>query len=191
MYMNVRASMSERTAPILLLALVVILARPARAQPAKDRSPADTSVTTLVAAWASLGLGGATGSAHGIGAVLAGNLSVGPALLTYRISDFGPFLAAGGGTRDNALLVGARTPGRRLFASAAVGFAVATPYRQECEECGVTKAGPRVGAIAYDVRLHANLTVPGVALSWAGAVGAPRVTYSSVTLALELGWFGD
>lgn len=189
MQMNVRAALSKRTAPILLLALVVIPAPPARAQSAKDRSPADTSGTALVAAWASLGLGGATGSAHGIGAVLAGNLSAGPALLTYRISDFGPFLAAGAGTRDNALLVGGRTPGHRLFASAAVGYAVATPYHQQCDECGTT-SDPKLGAVAYDVRLHANLLVPGVALSWAGAVGAPRVTYSSVTLALELGWFG-
>jgi hypothetical protein len=121
--------------------------------------------------------------------VIRANLSVGSLLFTYRGSDVGPFIGTGAGVRDDAALVGVRTGGRRLFGSAALGYARATPY-QQCDQCGVTREDPGVGVLAYDVTAHANYIIPGIAVSVSGNLGPSRAAYSAITVELELGWFG-
>lgn len=172
-----------------LLAVVALCPATALAQ-----APGDSTGTTghshpRIAGWISLGLGGGQGKSGGFGVVAAGNASIGALLLTYRESDFGPFIAAGDGVRDHAVLVGVRSRWPRLFASAALGYGEASQYHQ-CDQCGVTTVDPAVSVMAYDVRLHANYFVPGLAISWSGVSGPARVRYDGITVALELGWFG-
>jgi hypothetical protein len=114
---------------------------------------------------------------------------VGPLLLAYRGSDVGPLIAAGPGVHGDAALLGVRAGGRRVFGSAALGYARATSYHQ-CDQCGVTRVDPSVGVLAYDVTGHANYIVPGIAASFSGNIGPSRAAYSAITFELELGWFG-
>jgi hypothetical protein len=110
-------------------------------------------------------------------------------LLSYRGSDVGPFMGSGNGVRDEAALLGVRSGGRRLFGSAAIGYARAAHY-YTCDGCGMGIVDTGVGVLAYDVMAHANIIVPGIAVSFSGNIGPSRVAYSAVTFALELGWFG-
>jgi hypothetical protein len=87
------------------------------------------------------------------------------------------------------MLVGVRSSGRRAFAAAALGYAEARPYRR-CECSTGPDPRPQVHGLAYDITLHANAVVPGVAVSFSGIARAPRANYQAVSLALELGWFG-
>jgi hypothetical protein len=180
----------HRLAFVGLLALIVVFPHTARAQSGVDSSTARAPASRRIAIWASLGLGG--GSVHEsdngtIGGVFAAHASVGRLLLTYRTSDMSSFFG-GPGVRDHALLAGVRTGGRRLFGSAAAGYGLATHYFDF--ESGTRTEEPRTGVLAYQLALHGNLLVPGLALSYSGALGSSRVTYSALTLALELGWFG-
>ena len=145
-----------------------------------------------VAVWGSAGIGNGSAppnSTSKLAGITKVSLSVGPVALSFRSSDVGPFIGAGDGVRDNGLLGGVRTGGRRLFGSAAVGFANASHYHQ-CDQCGRTDVDPSVGVMAYDVTVHANLLVFGAAASFSGVVGPTRVRYSAVTVGLEMGWFG-
>lgn len=117
------------------------------------------------------------------------NLSVGPAMLTFRGSDAGPFIGGGQGVRDNGLLGGVRTGWRHLFGSASLGFANANHYVQ-CDGCGKDQVSPPVGVMVYDVTAHANFFVVGAAASFSGVVGPTPVRYSVVTVGFEAGWFG-
>jgi hypothetical protein len=182
--------MSRRS--ILLLALIAAGSHAARAQ-----SPDDTDSSTAsrfpIAVWGSLGLG--QGSVHGgnngmLGVVTRGNVSIGPWLLTYRGSDVGPYFGTGNGVRDDGVLVGLRTGGRRLFGSAALGYVRASSYHQ-CDQCGREQVNPSVGAFAYDVTLHANYVIAGIQASLSGSTGPSGVKYSALTVGLELGWFGQ
>jgi hypothetical protein len=142
----------------------------------------------LVAAWVSAGVGTGGVQVQNGGSSVAGvarvSASVGPWLLTYRASDVGPFMSAGSGVRDAGILAGVRTSGHRAFASAALGYARANPYHSN------DPSEPSVGVMAYDVAVHANAFVPGIALAFSGDVGPSRATYVAVTLSAELGWFG-
>jgi hypothetical protein len=182
----------DRVAFVSLLALSVAGPHIARAQSLGDTATVVAPTSRPIAAWASVGLG--SGAVHGTaGGLLAGmvraHVSVGSLLLTYRGSDVGPFIAAGDGVSDDAVLAGVRTRGRRLFASTALGYARASHYHQ-CDGCGVTTVDPGVGVLAYELAMHANLVVPGIAVSFSGNIGPSRVRYSAFTVALELGWFG-
>jgi hypothetical protein len=162
------------------------------AQSSADTSGSPAPFRPRVALWGSIGLGSGgvpPNSTSELAGIMKGNLSVGPVVLSFRTSDVGPFIAAGDGVRDNGLLGGVRTGGRRLFGSAALGFANASHYHQ-CDQCGVTMAEPSVGAMVYDVTAHANLLVLGVAASFSGIMGPARVRYSAFTVGLEAGWFG-
>ncbi len=117
------------------------------------------------------------------------NLSVGPAMLTVRANDAGPFIGGGDGVRDSGLLGGVRAGWRHLFGSASLGYANANHYHQ-CEDCGHTDVSPPVGVMVYDVTAHANFFVLGAAVSYSGIQGPPSVRYSVFTLGLEAGWFG-
>ena len=116
------------------------------------------------------------------------NLSVGPAMLTFRANDAGPFME-GDGVRDTGLLGGVRAGWRHLFGSASLGFGNANHVHQ-CEDCGHTDVSPPVGVMVYDVTAHANFFVLGAAASYSGIQGPPSVRYSVFTLGLEAGWFG-
>lgn len=172
--------------------LVAVCPHAARTQVLVDSSSVVSRPSRPIAAWASVGLG--SGHVHAepngmLTGVIRANMSVGSLLLTYRGSDLGPFISAGTGVRDEAVLVGARTGGRRLFGSVALGYARATPYHQ-CDQCGVTTVDPGVGVLAYDVTMHANVIVPGIAAAFSGNIGPSRARYSAITVGLELGWFG-
>jgi hypothetical protein len=184
--------MSQRL--ILLLALIATGPHAARAQ-SPDDADSSTAGRYPVAVWGSLGIGtGKLRGANGGSAVgvIRGNVSVGPLLLTYRGSDVGLFLfpGSGDGVREDGALVGLRTDGRRIFASAALGFAGASTYHV-CDGCGAQRVDPRVGVLAYDVMIHANYLVPGIHASLSGSVGPARVTHYATTIGLELGWFGQ
>ena len=161
------------------------------------QSSAATSVSAAhsrpsVAVWGSAGVGSGGGTfsrTSQLAGITKVNLSVGPVVLSFRSSDVGPFISAGDGVRDNGLLGGLRTGGRRLFGSAAVGFANASHYHQ-CDQCGRTDVEPPAGVMTYDVTAHANLRVLGAAASFSGVVGPARVRYSAFTVGLEVGWFG-
>jgi hypothetical protein len=172
-------------------ALVGTSPRLLTAQSSADASRAPVHLPS-VGLWGSFGLGNgqlARSSTSQFTAIGKVNLSVGPAMLSFRTSDIGPFIAAGDGVRDNGLLGGVRTGWRHLFGSAALGFANASHYH-ECDQCGVTDVSPSVGVMVYDVTAHANLFVLGVAASFSGIVGPERVRYSAFTVGLEAGWFG-
>ena len=181
--------MSQRL--LLLVALIAVCAPDARAQ-----SPADADTATdssrPVAVWASLelGQGHVSGVPNGINAaILRGNVSVGPWLLTYRGSEVGPLLGTGDGVREDGALIGLRTRGHRLFASAALGYEGASTYHL-CDGCSMQRVNPRVGALAYDLVAHANFVFGGVSGSFSGSVGPSGVTHSALTVGFELGWFG-
>ena len=143
-----------------------------------------------VALWGSAGFGNAhVASVPTVQdvAIAKINLSVGPVILSFR--DAGPFIGIGDFVRDDGLLGGVRTGGRRIFGSAALGFANASRHH-ECDGCGASSVEPAVGVMVYDVTAHANLLVIGAAASFSGIVGPERVRYSVFTLGLEAGWFG-
>jgi hypothetical protein len=125
----------------------------------------------------------------GIGGVLRETISVGPALIMARQSDFGPFIGAGSGVQERGLLLGARTGGRRLFATGALGYVRANPYHQSDNNSN-TDVQPSVGALGYDVTVHANAIVVGLALALSGNIGPSKSSYSAITLNVEAGWFG-
>jgi hypothetical protein len=182
----------EWCARVAFVALV-IAAPTARAQSPADSSRAPAALSWPIAAWVSLGLGPGTGSADhsgGIAIVARATVSVGELQLGYRYSDDGPFIGGGSGVRERAVLVGLRTPGRRLFGSASAGYGRANAYRQ-CDGCGgPDHVAPGVGVLPYEIVAHATLPVAGLAIGISGAAGPTRVRYSAVTVALELGWFG-
>ena len=178
----------RRIAGVAAVAFVVVLPRSVLAQ----SSPDSASWYSSVAAWGSGGIG--AGSTQdplggGVAAVARGAVSVGPLLLMYRASDVGPFISAGSGVRSAAVLAGVRTRGHRVFESAALGYARASPYHQSDNSSYPTVA-PSVTVLAYDVSFHVNAVVAGLALSISGDVGPQHSTNSVVTLSLELGWFG-
>jgi hypothetical protein len=143
-----------------------------------------------VAVWGSAELGNAQIASvpNGQSAAIAKiNLSVGPVILSFR--DAGPLIGLGDFVRDDGLLGGVRTGGRRIFGAAALGFANAS-HHHECDGCGASSVEPAVGVMVYDVTAHANLLVVGVDASFSGVVGPERVRYSAFTLGLEAGWFG-
>jgi hypothetical protein len=159
------------------------------AQASVDTAPPPVHIPR-VALWGSAELGNAhiasVSTIHGA-AIATINLSVGPVMLSFR--DAGPFIGIGDFVRDDGLLAGVRTSGRRLFGSAELGFANAS-HHHECDGCGASRVEPSVGVMVYDVSAHANLLVVGAAASFSGIVGPARVRYSAFTLGLEAGWFG-
>ena len=185
--------MSRRSlSPILLIALLVAHPRAASAQSPSDTSASSASPHRPTAVWLSVGLGPGSKVGHNdteISAVFRANVSTGPLLFTYRSSDISPG-DFGDGVRDDALLAGLRTGGHRLFAAAALGYARAAPYH-ECNCGDESSPAPRAGGLAYDLTLHANARVPGIALSMSGTAGGARVSYRVFTVALEFGWFGE
>ena len=140
-----------------------------------------------IAAWVSAGLG--PGSVRGLGGVLHETISVGPYEVIARQSDIGPFFSGGPGITDHGFLLGARTGGERLFAAGALGYGRANPYHK-FGEGGYPVTSPSAAALLYDVSLHANAVIPGVALVMSGAIGARQTSYLMTTINLELGWFG-
>jgi hypothetical protein len=142
--------------------------------------------------WGSIQLGSgrvASTSSSGLAGVAKVNLSLGPVVLAFRNSDVDPLWSRVDGVRDNGLLGGVRTGGRRLFGSAALGFANASRYRVPCDGCR-TAVDPSEDAMTYDISAHANLRVFGLAASFSGIASPSRVRYSAFTVGLEAGWFG-
>lgn len=174
-----------------MLALHLLSAPATLAQSAGDTTRGAADDRWPVAAWISAGIGPGFVSAatkNVVSEVLRANVSVGPLLFTYRKSDSGPF-ESGDGVQDGALLAGVRSGGRRLFAAAAIGYAEARPYHQ-CECSEGHDFAPRASGVAYDLTVHANLVIFGVAASLSGVTRASRANYYAFTLALEAGWFG-
>lgn len=182
---------SHRAAPV---ALALSLAWASTAQAQEPVSAAGESAQRWpVAVWGSAGLGpGDVRTTAGSGLLAVATrltASVGPLLLTYRGNDIVAVFSSGDGVRDTSLLLGGRTGGRRVFGSAAMGYGSATP-RHDCENCGTNRTGASAGVLAFDLVGHVNYLVPGLAVAFSGTAGPARVSYSSVTINLELGWFG-
>jgi len=172
---------------LVLLGTVIGNARTARAQ---NVGHDDRSWQEVVAVWISGSLGpGSLAHEDGnpLASALRANVSVGPVLATYRQDIVEPF-ESGNAVRDNALLVGVRSSGRRVFGSAALGYSEARPY-QKCD-CFGTADESTVHGMAYDVSAHANLVLFGASLSFSGVAFAPRANYFAATVGLEAGWFG-
>ena len=170
-----------------LVATIVFAAVPrASAQQPTPGSSENTVRVSDFNAWLSGGIGGGRIGAAGI---YRESISLGPLLLMARQSDIGPVSNAGSGVQDRAALVGLRTTGHRAFASAAVGYASATSYSQS-EQCGCRNTGTPNAALAYDLGLHVNNVIPGLAVSVSGTAGNYTVRSSMVTVSIELGWFG-
>ena len=80
-----------------------------------------------------------------------------------------------------------------VWGSAALGYAVATPYASATITApggGATDTGGGQSVLAYDLAAHANLWAIGAVASLSGSAGRSRVRHSELTLGLELGWFG-
>jgi hypothetical protein len=156
-----------------------------------SQTAADTATSDWpVAAWASgsLGVGSVENQDDGVLAqALRLTMSIGPLLFTYRKTDNGPW-GSGDGVREGAILAGVRSPRRRVFVAGALGYGEARPTHRS--EGGGSDRGPQVHGLAYDLTVHANAVVPGVAVVLAGITRAPTVNCFTVSLALELGWFG-
>ena len=144
-----------------------------------------------VAACVSAGIG--RGTVSGLAGVARASISVGPLLVSYRLSDIEPFLGAGVGVQDAAALVGLRTRGLRFFQTASLGYARANPVKDPAafNDSGTQRTvSPSVAALAYDYAAHATLAIAGVAASLSGIIGPSQVSYAAFTVNLELGWFG-
>ncbi|MDQ2665471.1 MAG: hypothetical protein M3Z05_05630 [Gemmatimonadota bacterium] len=178
---------------ILLLALILATPASCLAQVVEETAAGEANWSESLAAWASAGLGPGkidVPNGNGITAVVRATASVGPWLATYRSGDIGAFISAGSGVRDSGVLAGMRTGGHRVFASAALGYARATPYHQSDGGSRYPTYAPSVAALAYELTLHANAFVPGLALSLFGDLGPAESSYSAFTMSVELGWFG-
>jgi hypothetical protein len=167
----------------LLATALVATPRPGHAQVAADTSQLSNRVTSPINAWAN--------NNGVIAGLLRGTVSVGPWLASYRVTDIGPFLSSGNGIIDNAFLVGLRSDGRRLFASAEVGYSHTSPYYSASMDAGGRRSfqGSQ-SAMAFDLGLHATVDLAGLSLALSGAVGPARSTYAMTSLSVELGWFG-
>jgi hypothetical protein len=187
-------SRATTSAFFLLATALVATPRPGHAKVAADTSPLSNRVTSPINAWASAGLGPGEMQANNNGVIaglLRGTVSVGPWLASYRVTDISPFLSSGNGIIDNAFLVGLRSDGRRLFASAEVGYSHTNPYYSASMDAGGRRSfqGSQ-SAMAFDLGLHATVDLAGVSLALSGAVGPARSTYAMTSLSVELGWFG-
>lgn len=178
-----------------VIAFVLSLPGVLVAQSSPDTTSGGAFIPGPVAAWASAGVGpGKVGEQRSdpIAGVARATVSVGPWVLAYRSTDVGPFFGTGDGVRESSLLAGMRTGGHRLFATAEAGFSGATWYHSGgIDSGGYRTSAPREVALAYDVSLHANAIVPGIALSVFGDLGPGKSSYSAFTLSVELGWFGQ
>ena len=179
------------------LALVALIAALPRFADAQSTPPPQITADRWqddLAGWVSVGLGPAKAGSQASGllaGVARGNVSAGPLLLTYRASDVGPFLGSGRGVREGGVLAGVRSRGHRVFATAAVGYSRARGYYQGGMDSGGYRVqDASVGALAYELSLHANAYVPGLAVSMFGDVGPGKSSYSAFTISVELGWFG-
>lgn len=152
---------------------------------AHAQTPHDSTPSAPYAVWASVGLGPSSG---GVAGIVRANMSLDRYLVTYRATEQGPFFGTGFAVSERALLVGARTPGKRIFGSAAIGYADAGSYHQSdgCAQCDRRHGS----SLAYELGAHANALVPGLALTFAGAAGPSHTSWSAMTVSLELGWFG-
>ena len=129
-------------------------------QTAPDTSERSISAPARVNVWVSAGIGPGEMQANSYGVLaglLRGSVSVGPWVASYRATDIGPFLSSGNGVVDNALLVGLRSAGPRLFASAELGYAYTSPYYSQSMEAGGRPISQgSQSALAFDVALHAT-----------------------------------
>ena len=157
---------------------------------ASDTTPGVAASKATPAFWVAVGAG--KGKLEDTGGSLTTmirlNYSSGLVLLTYRASDTGP-LESGDGVREDAFLIGVRSPNPRVFGGAAIGVASALPYHKcSCES--PPSARPREFGLAYDLSSHANARVIGVAFGVAGVAGPAEASYHAVTVSVELGRFG-
>ena len=178
----------------LLLVAPVLLAPAQRAGAQEIAAQGVTSESNSVNGWATLSLGGSKVAGNRdavLAAALRGTASYNRAILEIRVTDAGPFLQSGNGVSEAAALAGFRTMGRRLFATAALGYGSVVPYHQcGIDGCARSDTGPRSGTLAYDFGLHANLVFAGVGAGLWGTVGPSGYAYTAVGLSAELGWFG-
>lgn len=170
---------------VLLSSLIAVGPHAALAQSLIDTSSVIPSLRP-VAVWVSAGLGP---SSNGLAGAITTTVSAGSLVVAYRGGFSGnPFPGTSNDVHSNAVLFGARTDGRRLFGSAALGYGRATA--QHYSDNGNPIEYPTVGVLAYDCAVHANYIVPGIAASFSGIIGTSHTTSLAVTVELELGWFG-
>ena len=180
-----------RTAIVLLVAGALC----SRASAQQLATAVDTEARSGngVTAWASAGFGearirGSNGSP--IAVALRASASISDVVVMARFAEVGPFLVGGDGVDDAALLVGVRSGGHRLFATATVGYSRVTPYHGGGIDGPARTTGLSQDALAYDLGIHANLLIPGLSLGLSGDLGPPRIAYTAIVLSMELGWFG-
>lgn len=88
---------------------------------------------------------------------------------------------AGSGIIDFAVLVGARSPGTRLFVAGAAGIGQSSQH-------GTLNSNQLVPA--FDLSAHADYPFVGVAFTVSGALGPSSARYVTISLGAELGKLG-
>jgi hypothetical protein len=88
---------------------------------------------------------------------------------------------AGSGITDYSALVGARSPGERLFVTAAAGIGQSSQH-------GTLNSSQLVPA--FDLSAHADYRFVGVAFTVSGVLGPSSTRYIAISLGAELGRLG-
>jgi hypothetical protein len=170
------------------LALLLVCAAPASAQRASEDSlTRRASQDPELLGWISLGAGlSKFAFSSGFAGRLAINLSSGRYLAMYRGSVGIEDLESSDVT-EAAGLVGVRTAKRSgAYKTVAAGLS-RVQWSNGCES---TCLRGTETAVALDFGAHGSKRIAGFAANIYGAVGPKNTRFISMTLSLELGWFG-
>jgi hypothetical protein len=188
-------AVSGSRSPAALCLIFALLAAP------RGRIDAQATIEAVACdwrGWAFVRLGPAETSqpdAHGRDGALLGAFSGGVAasyrriLMMVRATDTDPWSFSDSpttGTRDFAVLAGARSRGSSLFVTAAAGIAEA---RQTDRGGGLANVNGHLSP-AFDLSAHADYRVAGGSLTVSGVLGPATSRYIAISLGAELGWFG-
>jgi hypothetical protein len=185
----VKMALFLQSTVVALFAASSLAAQTPRPQNARgDSSRASTSNRWPQAAWISGGLGVGTWPSGSLAGVASGWYTSGELALGVRIG--GASQIFGEQRSDQALLVGARTPGTRGFLLAAAGVGRIASSRSCDGPCSGGFTRPSATALAYSFEGHGNLDLAGIGLVMFGALGPTSVRYNAFAITVNLGWFG-
>jgi len=182
---------SRKTGRIALLALFGATGLAAQQSPGSVpqsdslRAPAQTPGPPLQRLWFTGGFGLGTWPYASIAGIASGWYSPGGVALGARVAHVGQLI--GEERSDRALLIGARTRGRRGFLLAAAGVGSVASWRSCDGPCGELTR-PRATAPAYSTEAHANFGGLGAGLSMFGTLGPAPVRYNAFALTVDIWW---